>query len=563
MTLPPAPPWRGIAIALWATVAIVFAFLFAPILGGYFISDDFVPLVLLREWQDQGELGARLLAKFATSLDAGDNHFYRPLSYLTFGLNYLVGGVDPAGWMAVNVVLHAASGVLVAALGVKLLPTVERPRAWAAGAAGAAMFLFAAPGGEVVAWISGRFDATATFFTLAACVAFVSSRRALDAAWWAALACGEAALLCKESAAIMPFAILLLAFVVPPADVTTPFLARTRIAFARAAPWIALALLYLLSRYLMFGTATQVYGGSNPLALSQWGQALPKLPEWLRGEFGPRQRFYGIAGLTALQVVLVFSSRVAAEAVLAVAGIVLLTLLLLLPHVAFLPIGLGGRLFYQTFAFYGVLATLGLAQARLRYLMWGTTLGLWIFHIAAMHATMARWEGAYGEMRGLVTQLQAYDHALAPGEFALVVVPGPYDGIPFARNAQGGLMMPPLFGPQDAHHSLVQTEEELPQLAGKVAGGVVRTLRERTVADYLSGHAIVTQPPDYPTRVACWDPVARTLTPLEIAPQPTPDAYGSEVTRAYAASPCSVVTDTRSRSSGARRSLRANDAGRT
>jgi len=548
VTPAPAPPWRGIAIAAWAAVAICFAFLFARVLGGYFISDDFVPLVLLRQWQDAGELGARLLGKFASSLDAGDNHFYRPLSYLTFGLNYLAGGVEPAGWMAVNVVLHAASGVLVAALGVKLLPTVERPRAWAAGAAGAAMFLFAAPGGEVVAWISGRFDATATFFTLAACVAFVSSRRALDGSWWLALACGEAALLCKESAAIMPFAILLLAFVVPPADRAATLLARARIGFARAAPWIALALLYLLSRYLMFGTATQVYGGSDPLAASQWGQALPKLPGWLHGEFGPTHRFYGIAALTAVQVALVFSSRAASQAVLAVAGIVLLTLLLLLPHVAFLPIGLGGRLFYQTLAFYGVLATLGLAQSSLRYLMWGTTLGLWIFHVAAMHATMERWEGAYVEMRGLVAQLQAYDRALAPGEFALVLVPGPYDGIPFARNAQGGLMLPPLFDARDAHRSLVQTEEELPQLAGKVATGVVRTLRERSVAEYLSGHAIVTDPPDYPTRVACWDPVAQALTPLSIAPQATPDAYGKEVARAYAASRCSVVTDTRARS---------------
>jgi len=522
-----------------------------------------VPLVLLHEWQDGGALGSRLLGKFATSLDAGSNHFYRPLSYLTFGLNYLAGGVEPAGWMAVNVLLHAASGVLVAALGVTLLPGAERPRAIAAGAAGAAMLLFAAPGGEVVAWISGRFDAMATFFTLAACVAFVSSRRALDAAWWIALASGEAALLSKESAAIMPFAILLLAFVTPATDAPASLAARTRAAFVRAAPWIALAVLYLLSRHLMFGTATQVYAGSDPLAPSHWGQALPKLPRWLRGEFGPAHRFYGIVALTALQGVLMLAlaSRAAARAALAVAAIVLLTLLLLMPHVAFLPIGLGGRLFYQTLAFYGVLVAIGLAQARLRYLMWGATLGLLIFHVAAMHATMARWQGAYAEMRGLVTQLQAYDRALVPGEFALVVVPGSYDGIPFARNAQGGLMLPPLFGPQDAHRSLVQIEEELPELAGKIAGGVVRTLRERTIADYLSGRAIVTDPPEYPTRVACWDPLGRKLAALEIASQPTPDAYGNEVARAYAASPCSTQADTRSRSSGARRSLRAGGAG--
>jgi len=561
------PPWRAVALASWLAVGICAGVLFVPVLGGYFISDDFVPLVLLRQWQDEGALAARLLGKFTSSLDAGANHFYRPLSYLTFGLNYLASGVEPMGWMAVNVLLHLASGMLVAFIGVKL-SRVKGPAAWAAGAGGAAMFLFAAPGGEVVAWISGRFDAMATFFTLAACAAFVSSRRWLDAAWWIALASGEAALLSKESAAVMPFAILLLAAVTPPADAAPRLAARARMAILRASPWLALAALYLLSRYLMFGSATQVYGGSDPLATafapSRWGEVLAQLPVWLQAEFGPPRRFAWIAALSFVQVVLALAVRPGSGyAALALATIVAATLALLLPHVASLPIGLGGRLFYQTLAFYGVLVALGLSQARLRYLMWGATLGLVIFHVAAMHATMARWHEAYGQMRGLVGQLRALDEALAPGDFALVIVPGPYDGIPFARNAQGGLMMPPLFGPNDAHHSLVQTDEEVPQLGDKIAGGVVRTLRERTVADYLEGHAIVTNPPEYPTRVACWNPLARTLEPLEVAPQASPDAYRNEVARAFGRSACSADTDTRSRSSIARRSPRAGGAART
>ncbi|HST00991.1 MAG TPA: hypothetical protein VLJ84_04970, partial [Usitatibacter sp.] len=485
MTPAAPPPWRGLAIVLWVGVAACFAYLFGPILGGYFIADDFVPLVLFRMWQEQGELGARLLGKFTASLDAGENHFYRPLSYLSMGMNYLASGAEPAGWMAVNVVLHAASGVLAAALGVKLVPTAQRSRAWAAAAVGASMFLFAAPGAEVVAWISGRFDAMATFFTLAACVAFASSRRALDIAWWLALACAEAAVLSKESAAIMPFAILMIAFVVPPADAARSVASRARIALVRTAPWIALALLYLLSRYLMFGTATQVYATTDPLASAHWGRAFSNLPEWLRAELGPTRRYYGILGLTALQLVLALASREAARAALAMACVVAMTLLLLVPHVTELPIGLSGRLFYQSLAFYAVLVTIGLAQSRLRYLMWGASLGLWIFHGAAMHASMERWQGAYAEMRALVARLQAYDRALQPGDFALIVVPSVYDSIPFASSAQGGLMLPPLFAPVDAHRSLVQAEAELADLGGKIAGGVVRTLRERTVGDYL------------------------------------------------------------------------------
>jgi hypothetical protein len=561
------PPWRALALACWLAIAICAGVLFVPVLGGYFISDDFVPLVLLRQWQEEGALAARLLGKFTSSLDAGANHFYRPLSYLTFGLNYLASGVEPMGWMAVNVVLHLASGVLVAFLGVKL-SRVKGAAAWAAGAGGAAMFLFAAPGGEVVAWISGRFDSMATFFTLAACAAFVSSRRWLDAAWWIALACGEAALLSKESAAVMPFAILLLALVTPPADAAPRLAARSRMALVRASPWLVLAALYLLSRYLMFGSAMQVYGGSDPvataLAPSRWGDVLGQLPVWLQAEFGPPRRFAWIAALTAVQLVLALAVRAGSGyAALALATIVAATLALLLPHVASLPIGLGGRLFYQTFAFYGVLVAVGLSQARLRYLMWGTTLGLAIFHVAAMHETMARWDEAYTQMRGLVGQLRAFDESLAPGEFALVIVPGPYDGIPFARNAQGGLMMPPLFGPNDAHRSLVQTDEEVPQIGGKVAGGVVRTLRERTVADYLAGHVIVTNPPEYPTRVECWNPLARALEPLQVSPPASPEDYRAQVERAFARSACSADTSTRPRSSAARRSAPGGGGSRT
>jgi hypothetical protein len=553
------PPWRAAAGALWLAIAACAAFLFLPVLDGYFISDDFVPLALFAEWRQHGELAGQLISKFVVSLDAGPNHFYRPLSYLTFGLNFAASGVEPAGWMAVNVVLHLASGVLVAALGVKLSKPESTARAWAAGAAGAAMFLFLAPGGEVVAWISGRFDAMATFFTLAACVAFVSSARRLDAAWWIALASAEAALLSKESAAIMPFAIALLALATSPEEAMGR---RTREALLRSAPWLALAALYLVSRYVMFGSATQVYGGSDPVGSammpSRWLDGLRRIPAWMQGEFQPARRFSYIAALTLVQVALVLTvERAARLAAACVFAIAVLTVVLLLPHVTALPIGLGGRLFYQTTAFYAMLATIGLVHARLRYLIWGATFGLWIFHVASMHTTIARWSAAYGEMRGLVAQLQAFDRALVPGEFALVIVPAAYDGIPFSRNAQGGLMLPPLFEPADAHHSVVQTNEEIPQLAGKIEGGVVKTLRERSVDDYLAGRALVTHPPEYPTRVACWDPIGLKLTDLDVAPESSPDKYAAGVTQAFARSACSASTDTRSRSSIARRPARA------
>ncbi|HEY4999463.1 MAG TPA: hypothetical protein VII36_09975, partial [Usitatibacter sp.] len=283
--------WRLAAASLLALVSLWATWAFSPILHGYFLSDDFVPLVLFREWQDEGRLANALAAKFWGSLDAGTNLFYRPLSYLTFAINYLASGLDAKPWMATEVALHVANGLLVGAIGARLADEKPGARALAAATLGAALFLFAAPGVEVLAWISGRFDATATFFTLLTCLIFLSSRRALDLPWWLSLASAEAAFLCKESAAIVPFAILALARLRADAVRAPTFAARWIAAARHAAPWLALAALYLLSRYAFFGSATRVYGTSNPLAsmlsAGYWRDVLDSAPPWLAAQFRP------------------------------------------------------------------------------------------------------------------------------------------------------------------------------------------------------------------------------------------------------------------------------------
>ena len=273
---------RKTATAAWALVGLAAAWLLAPLVHGYFLADDFVPLVLFHQWEGQGRLGAELAAKLHGGLDAGANHFYRPLSYASLALNYVASGLDAEPWHALNVALHLASGLLAGLLGVMAVGA-RGARAVAASAGGAALFLFFAPGVEVVAWISGRFDATATFFTLLACVLFLRSRRFGDAASWLSLFCGVAAFLCKESAAILPFAILLLALVRDEDD-DAPIINRGLDALRHAAPWLAIAALYLAARYFIFGSPTRVYGGSAPvsaaLSAEYWSNLAGALPAW-------------------------------------------------------------------------------------------------------------------------------------------------------------------------------------------------------------------------------------------------------------------------------------------
>lgn len=120
----------------------------------------------------------------------------------SFKLNHALAGFRPAGFHAVNVLLHCAATALVVRLGRLLLPT-----RWAVGAAGA---LFAAHPvhTEAVAGIVGRADLMACNFYLIALLAYakhVSYRETGDRREWpalvATLAAAMAALLSKETGA--------------------------------------------------------------------------------------------------------------------------------------------------------------------------------------------------------------------------------------------------------------------------------------------------------------------------------------------------------------------------
>lgn len=536
--------WRAAATLAVVVTAGLSGWLFAPLLGGYFVSDDFVPLTLFRLWEDQGRLGAALASKFWSGLDAGDSHFYRPLSYLSFAMNYAASGIDARPWMAVNVAIHLLNGVMVGLIGARAAEEKPGARTVAAATLGAALFLFLAPGAEIVAWISGRFDGSATFFTLLACVFFQRSRRLGDAPSWLSLLSAVAALLCKESAAIVPFAILFLARLRDDVRDRPTVLARWLAAARRAAPWLALAALYLAWRYAMFGSATRVYSNTQPLAdmLSgaYWSEVAHALPAWLAAQFRPAYRYALLCLLTLAQLAIIAFARPPGrrerEALFGVAATIAFTLALLLPHVGKLPEdGLSGRLLYQTSAFYGVLVAIALRHARLAYLLWGLSLALVILHTGFERHVLARWETVHRQSRELVPAIERYHASLGPEDFALVLVPPAIDDIPFGRNAQGGLMLPPIYARPLSYKLLVQQFDEVPALAGKVRDGVVTTLRRATVFDFLAGKRVTTSPPEYPTRVACWSSRRTRLVPLDVAPGPDPEAWAQSLERAIEA----------------------------
>ncbi len=121
----------------------------------------------------------------------------RPLTYLTFWLNYQLGGANPVGYHALNLVLHVGA-VLMAYECLRRL-TGER-----AALVGAALFAVHPFQAEAVDYVWGRAIVLATLLCL------VSLGRWLGGHRWEAVAWFLGALLAKEEVAAFPVALLLL-----------------------------------------------------------------------------------------------------------------------------------------------------------------------------------------------------------------------------------------------------------------------------------------------------------------------------------------------------------------
>ena len=178
------------------------------------------------------------------ALEAG---FFRPVVNLVFLANYLLSGLDPAGYYWVNIALHVINASLVATLAYRL----SGHNGIAAGVAG---LLFAgAVGnyGEAVIWICGRTELVATAFGLSTLLLYL---RFAETGRRRFLACATAtyalALLSKESAVVWLPAIVLLDLtanrrLLPPAR----RLLRVALFAARYAPFAALLVAYAAYQY--------------------------------------------------------------------------------------------------------------------------------------------------------------------------------------------------------------------------------------------------------------------------------------------------------------------------
>src|SRR3970282_1395935 len=103
-----------------------------------------------------------------------------PLTWLTLGVNYVLGGMEPWGYHAGSLLLHAANAVVFYAVARRLLAAGTGARGTDAavaggGAAAAAVFAVHPLRVESVAWVTERRDVLSGFFFLLAVLGYLKA----------------------------------------------------------------------------------------------------------------------------------------------------------------------------------------------------------------------------------------------------------------------------------------------------------------------------------------------------------------------------------------------------
>jgi len=263
-----------LALAAFAT--------FLPSLNGQFLDwDDEFNLVANENYRGVG------WPQIHWAFTSNRMGHYIPITWLTFSLNYVVGGMDPRGYHALNLALHAGNALVLYFVGRRLLAAArahgrqdgrdEAATVW--GAAVASLIFAVHPlRVESVAWVTERRDVLSGLFFLLAVLGYlkaVESSGEIDGRWRArSLALFAGALLSKSSVMVLPAVLVLLDFY----PLRRGALTWRRLVVEKAGYWVlgfagAVCALVALERSGLRITPYQAYGPAariGMVAYSLW-----------------------------------------------------------------------------------------------------------------------------------------------------------------------------------------------------------------------------------------------------------------------------------------------------
>ncbi len=175
-----------------------------PVADHQFLNYDDLQLVVHNPTLTRAPTLWNLLSHFQARGPADDN--WLPLYWISLQLGFALHGPDPAGFLLTNVLIHAASAVLLAAALRRLSGAHWR------SAFVAAVFALHPLHVESVAWVAERKDVLAGFFWMLGLYAYAryAERPASKARYLAVALCLALGLLCKSTLVSFPLVLLLL-----------------------------------------------------------------------------------------------------------------------------------------------------------------------------------------------------------------------------------------------------------------------------------------------------------------------------------------------------------------
>jgi tetratricopeptide (TPR) repeat protein len=193
-----------------ALVALITFAVFVPALSGGFVNwDDDVNFTTNPHYR--GFSFENLRWMFTDRVG-----HYIPLTWLTLSADYVLWGMDPAGYHLSNLIFHAINASLCFAVLLRLLHRASpdsTPTALRLSAAGGALFFAIHPlRVESVAWVTERRDLTSGLFILLTILAYLKAVEPGRPKHWMGLVAllFAGSLLCKTTGMMLPLALLVL-----------------------------------------------------------------------------------------------------------------------------------------------------------------------------------------------------------------------------------------------------------------------------------------------------------------------------------------------------------------
>lgn len=514
-----------VARGLWWSFVAVALVLAWPALNGQFLSDDLAIMHWLLRWDAAGAFWPSIFAKFGAGLDV-PSHYYRPLALVTYGLDQRLFGWSPLPWHLTGYAIHVANALLVAAVARALGGDALR------ATTAAALFLFFPLAPEVSIWFSGRYDALAVTGML---IAVYAHLRADGFDRWRVLSLFGFVLGLSAKEAAMPTpGLLVLASLLRGPD-GEMLVARAWRTTRECLPATVVFFAYLGLRLALFGSALQVYPDADPTAgmdVAELGRRIVALGSIPRFAFADA----AFAGVLAVMATLIaalaaalaaWRARSFAAAWLLPMAWTVLSLASLLPHLgAVYPHGEGGRFYYATAAWLALALAPAIALLRGRGQTVAAVLLVAVYAFAQTHV-LGHWARAGTAMTALMTALAEAAHGLGEDEFALAIVPDHMASVPFVRNAQGGVAMPPQQRTNLLPKLVPVLPVDLPTWPRRIAGGDVALIKQRDIAPRLDA-------------LFCFDARSNALVRAAQAPDWREAQAFTATTRAFAAAACDL-----------------------